>query len=55
MYPIVYVDAIRLRIRDGGAVRIKACHLAVGVDVDGVKRVLGMWIEANEGARSGCR
>lgn len=51
VYPIVYVDAIRLRIRDGGAVRIKACHLAVGVDVDGVKRVLGMWIEANEGAR----
>ncbi len=51
VYPIVYIDAIRLRIRDGGAVRIKACHLAVGVDVDGVKRVLGMWIEANEGAR----
>jgi putative transposase len=51
VYPIVYVDAIRLRIRDGGAVRIKACHLAVGADVEGVKRVLGMWIEANEGAR----
>ncbi len=51
VYPIVYVDAIRLRIRDGGAVRIKACHLAVGVDVDGVKRVLGMWIEQTEGAR----
>jgi len=51
VYPIVYVDAIRLRIRDGGAVRIKACHLAVGVDVEGVKRVLGMWIEQTEGAR----
>lgn len=51
VYPIVYIDAIRLRIRDGGAVRIKACHLAVGVDVDGVKRVLGMWIEQTEGAR----
>ena len=51
VYPIMYVDAIRLRIRDGGAVRIKACHLAVGVDVDGVKRVLGMWIEQTEGAR----
>jgi len=51
VYPIVYVDAIRLRIRDGGAVRIKACHLVVGVDVDGVKRVLGMWIEQTEGAR----
>ncbi len=51
VYPILYIDAIRLRIRDGAAVRIKACHLAVGVDVDGVKRVLGMWIEATEGAR----
>jgi putative transposase len=51
VYPIVYIDAIRVRVRDGGAVRIKACHLAVGVDIEGRKRVLGMWIEANEGAR----
>jgi putative transposase len=45
VYPILYIDAIRLRIRDGGAVRIKACHLVVGVDVAGRKRVLGMWID----------
>jgi putative transposase len=32
-------------------VRIKACHLAVGVDLEGRKRVLGMWIEQTEGAR----
>jgi putative transposase len=51
VYPIVYIDTIRLRIRDGGAVRIKSCHLAV----DGVKRVLVMWIELTEGARFGCR
>ena len=51
VYPIMYIDAIRLRIRDGGAVRIKACHIAIGVDVDGIKRVLGMWIEQTEGAR----
>ena len=51
VYPIVYIDAIRVRVRDGGAVRIKACHLAVGVDLEGRKRVLGMWIEQNEGAR----
>jgi putative transposase len=51
VYPIMYIDAIRLRIRDGGAVRIKACHLAIGVDVDGIKRVLGLWIEQAEGAR----
>lgn len=49
--PIVYIDAIRVRVRDGGAVRIKACHLAVGVDLEGRKRVLGMWIEAAEGSR----
>ena len=51
VYPIVYVDAIRVRVRDGGAVRIKACHIAVGVDLEGRKQVLGMWIEQNEGAR----
>jgi putative transposase len=51
VYPIIYVDAIRVRVRDGGAVRIKACHLAVGVDLEGRKRVLGLWIEQNEGAR----
>jgi putative transposase len=51
VYPILYIDAIRVRVRDGGAVRIKACHLAVGVDVTGRKRVLGMWIEQTEGAR----
>ena len=51
VYPIMYIDAIRLRIRDGGQVHNKACHLAVGVDIDGRKRVLGMWIENNEGAK----
>lgn len=51
LYPILYIDAIRIRIRDGGQVRIKACHLVVGVDLDGRKRVLGMWIEATEGAK----
>jgi putative transposase len=51
LYPILYIDAIRLRIRDGGSVRVKACHLAIGVDLEGRKRVLGMWIEHNEGAK----
>ena len=51
VYPIMYIDAIRLRIRDGGAVRMKACHIAIGVDIDGSKQVLGMWIEQTEGAR----
>lgn len=51
VYPILYIDAIRVRVRDAGTVRIKACHLAVGVDIEGRKRVLGMWIEQAEGAR----
>jgi putative transposase len=51
VYPILYIDAIRVRVRDGGAVRIKACHLAIGVDLEGRKRVLGLWIEQHEGAR----
>ncbi len=51
VYPILYIDAIRIRVRDGGAVRMKSCHLAVGVDVEGRKRVLGLWIEQTEGSR----
>lgn len=51
VYPIVYVDAIRVRIRDKGAVTLKAAHLVVGVDVDGRKHVLGVWIEETESAK----
>lgn len=51
MYPIVYFDALRLKIRDGGTVRNKAVYLALGVDPEGRKDVLGMWIEESEGAK----
>ena len=51
VYPIVYIDAIWLKIRDGGAVKNKACHIAVGVDMEGRKQVLGMWIADQEGAK----
>jgi putative transposase len=51
VYPIVYVDAIRIRVRDKGAVTIKAAHLVVGVDVDGRKHILGIWIAETEGAK----
>lgn len=51
VYPILYVDAIRIKVRDGGSVVNKAAHLVIGVDVDGVKNVLGVWIEQNEGAK----
>ena len=51
MYPIVYVDALRLKIRDEGTVRNKAVYLALGVRADGRKEVLGLWIEQTEGAK----
>ncbi|WP_291050500.1 IS256 family transposase [Herbiconiux sp.] len=50
-YPVIYLDAIVVKIRDGGHVRNKAAHIAVGVDMDGVKHVLGIWIQATEGAK----
>lgn len=51
VYPIVYLDAIVCKVRHEGSVRNKAAHLAVGVDVDGRKHVLGIWIETAEGAK----
>lgn len=51
VYPIVYIDASWLKIRDGGVVVNKACHVAVGVDVEGRKQVLGLWLGASEGAK----
>ena len=43
-------DAIRVKIRDGGRVSNRAVHIAVGVDMEGVKHVLGIWVQADEGA-----
>lgn len=51
LYPVLYLDAIVVKIRDGGHVRNKAAHIAVGVDLDGVKHVLGIWVQASEGAK----
>lgn len=50
-YPVIYLDAIVVKIRDGAHVRNKAAHIAVGVDIDGIKHVLGIWIQATEGAK----
>jgi putative transposase len=50
-YPILYIDALVIKVRDGGAVDNKAAHLVIGVDLDGYKHVLGIWIAAAEGAR----
>jgi putative transposase len=51
VYPIVYVDALMVKVRDGGQVRNKACYLVVGVGVDGLKHVLGIWVQQTEGAK----
>jgi len=51
LYPVIYLDAIVVKIRDGGHVRNKAAHIAVGVDLDGIKHVLGIWVQAAEGAK----
>ena len=51
LYPVIYLDAIIVKIRDGGHVRNKAAHIAVGVDMDGIKHVLGIWVQATEGAK----
>ncbi len=50
-YPIVYFDAMRLKIRDEGTVKNKAVYLALGIRADGRKEVLGLWIEQTEGAK----
>jgi putative transposase len=51
IYPIMYLDALVVRVRDGHQVRNRAAHIAVGVDLDGVKHVLGIWVQASEGAK----
>ena len=51
MYPIVYFDALRLKIREEGTVKNKAVYLALGIRADGCKQVLGLWIEQTEGAK----
>ena len=51
VYPIVYLDALVVKVRDGHAVRNKSAHIAVGVDTDGIKHVLGIWVQATEGAK----
>jgi putative transposase len=51
VYPVVFLDALVCKVRDGGSVKNKAAHLAVGVEVEGRKEVLGIWIETTEGAK----
>lgn len=50
-YPFVYMDALQFKVRDGATVRNKAIYLAIGVNMDGMKEVLGLWIAQTEGAK----
>lgn len=50
-YPIVYLDAIHVKVRDAGSVSTRAVYLAIGVDEAGLKSVLGMWLGEHEGAK----
>jgi len=51
MYPVVFFDALRVKIRDDAVVRNKAVYLALAGRPDGTREVLGIWIEQTEGAK----
>jgi putative transposase len=51
VYPILYLDAIVVKVRDNGQVKNKALYLAIGITIEGNKEVLGMWISVNEEAK----
>jgi putative transposase len=51
VYPVLFLDALALKIRDGGSVQRQACYLAMGVTMEGRREVLGMWFQQTEGAK----
>ena len=51
VYPIVYLDALYVSVREGGQVAKRAFYVALGVTVDGNRDVLGLWVAASEGAK----
>jgi putative transposase len=51
VYPIVYFDALMVKVREDRSVRSRACYLAIGVSVDGEREVLGIWWRESEGAK----
>jgi putative transposase len=51
VYPIMYLDALQFKVRDSGHVKNKAIYLAIGVTIEGLKEVLGLWIAQTEGAK----
>jgi putative transposase len=51
LYPILYLDALQVKVRDGAHVRNKAIYLAIGINLQGAKEVLGLWVAQTEGAK----
>jgi putative transposase len=51
VYPILYLDALQVKVKDQGRVSNKAIYLAIGVNMAGIKEVLGLWASENEGAK----
>jgi putative transposase len=51
VWPVIYLDALVIKVRDQGVVQNKAAYLALGMGVDGRKEVLGIWLETTEGAK----
>ena len=51
VYPIMYLDAIQFKVRDSGHIKNKAVYLAIGIGMNGLKEVLGLWIAQTEGAK----
>lgn len=51
LYPILYLDALSVKVRDGAHIRNKAIYLAIGINLSGVKEVLGLWVAQTEGAK----
>jgi putative transposase len=51
VYPVIFLDALVLKIREGGSVQRKACYLALGITLEGDRDVLGLWFQETEGAK----
>ncbi len=50
-YPVVFFDALRVKVKNGNTITPKALYLALAVRADGSREVLGMWLSDNEGGR----
>jgi len=51
VYPVLFLDCLVVKVREGGTVQRRACYLALGVTLDGERDVLGMWFQENEGSK----